>query len=95
MSYIIIRTITIFFSVLDIAIFIRCFLSWLPIPRDNPISNIIIGVTEPILSPIRRLFNNSPIGGGTIDFSPIIAFILLNIVERLLLKFILTFLIVF
>ncbi len=81
------RIISIFFDVLYWAILIRCILSWLPISRNNPFSEIIIGITEPILGPVRRLFYNSPIGGGSIDFSPIIALVFIRLAERLILRF--------
>lgn len=74
----------IFFQIIYIAILIRCFLSFLPLSRDNAFVNIIILVTEPILGPTRRLCQNSPLGeGGRIDFSPIIAIIFLSVLQRL------------
>lgn len=47
-------------------------------------------VTEPILYPIRAIINKSPFGGAGmfIDFSPIIAFILINAVSNLLIRII-------
>ncbi len=80
--------IDIFFRILTIAIFIRCFLSFFPVSRDNAFVNIIILVTEPILGPLRVIYQRSPLGGGTVDFSPIIALILMNIVELFLKAFV-------
>ncbi len=76
--------IDIFFRILTIAIFIRCFLSFFPVSRDNAFVNIIVLVTEPILGPLRVIYQRSPLGGGSVDFSPIIALILMNIVELFL-----------
>jgi YggT family protein len=60
-------------------IFARVIISWLPINRDNPILQFIYQVTEPILAPIRNLISRSSIGGGMmIDFSPIVAWLLIQ-----------------
>ncbi len=88
MTSILIRTISIFFSVLNIAILVRCILSWIPNSRNTMIGVLVIQLTEPILGPIRNMFNNSPIGGGSLDFSPIIAIILLQFVQNLIIGFI-------
>ncbi len=82
------RIVTIFFSFLNLSIFVVCLLSWIPGLRNSPLYSIFSQITEPILYPVRRLFNNSPIGGSGVDFSPIIALIFLSIVENILLGFI-------
>lgn len=75
----------IFYDVLSFAILIRCILSWFPISRNNIVIRIIDALTEPILGPVRRLIQRSPLGGGMmIDFSPVIAYILLYFVFSLL-----------
>ena len=70
-----------FSRILTIAIFIRVICSWLPF---NPPA-ILFHITEPILGPIRRMFNKSPLGGSMLDFSPIIAMFLIQIVTNLIL----------
>ncbi len=69
-------------------ILIRCIISWLPINRNNSLVRLCYMLTEPVLAPIRRLFDRSPIGGAGIgiDFSPVIAIILVDIVCRLLIS---------
>ncbi|HPF69412.1 MAG TPA: YggT family protein [Candidatus Krumholzibacteria bacterium] len=61
-------------------IFVRVILSWVnPMPR-NEILRGVIAVTEPVLAPLRRLI---PMGG--LDFSPLVAFLLLRLLMRLVL----------
>lgn len=61
-------------QVLAFAIFARAIMSWIPNMRpDNPISRFLIEITEPILSPLRRVI--PPI--AMMDLSPLIAMILL------------------
>lgn len=74
----------IFGSVLQGLIVFRALLSWLPIDRDNVIVRFLNAMTEPILGPIRNLIFKSPMGGSgmMIDFSPIIAWIVINLVTR-------------
>lgn len=67
--------------VLNVAIFIRIILSWMPISRSNPIVTFIFDITEPILGPIRRVM---PSLGG-FDLSPMVALILIQVAERVLL----------
>ena len=67
--------------VLNIAILIRVFLTWIPISRDNPVVSFIYEITEPILGPIRRVL--PPVGG--LDFSPLVALVLIEVAERVLL----------
>jgi len=70
-----------FSQVLAMAIFIRIICSWLPFRPPE----ILFSITEPILGPIRRMFNSSPLGGSMFDLSPIIAIFLIRIVSNLIL----------
>ncbi len=86
---ILITAIRIFFNILEFAILIRCILSWLPINRNNFFYNIIYSLTEPIMAPIRRILDRSPLGGGMmIDFSPVIAYFLIAVVQTVLISII-------
>jgi len=71
-----------FGRILTFAIFIRVICSWLPFRAPD----IIFHITEPILGPIRRVFHNSPLGGSMIDFSPIFAMLLIQIVSNFILS---------
>jgi YggT family protein len=51
------------------------------IDPNNQLVKIIYQLTEPLLAPIRRLL---PQGGG-MDFSPIVAFIVLLVAEQVVL----------
>jgi YggT family protein len=67
--------------VLDLAILARVLLSWVSVSRDNRLVSIILEITEPILGPIRRVV--PPLGG--LDLSPMIAWILIEMAQRVLL----------
>jgi len=68
---------------LTLAIFVRVILSWIPNARlPFGLGDFVFGVTEPILSPIRRAM---PFLGG-IDFSPFIALLLIQLVSSLMLR---------
>jgi YggT family protein len=68
---------------LTLAIFVRVLLSWIPNARlPFGLGDFVFGVTEPILSPIRRAM---PFLGG-IDFSPFIALLLIQLVSSLILR---------
>ena len=67
--------------ILDFAILIRILLSWVPIDRNSGLVTLVYEITEPILAPIRRII---PSLGG-LDLSPMIAIILIQVAERVLL----------
>ena len=77
----VIRSIALLVSlVLNIIYFllvVRIILSWVGADTYNEIVNIVYRITDPILAPFRRL----PLQAGGIDFSPILAFIVLNVAK--------------
>ena len=75
------------FKIIRYAIIASAIISWLPISRDNPLVRLLYQITEPILAPIRRLIERSSMGGGMMfDFSPIVAFLLLAVIENILIR---------
>ena len=60
--------------ILNMAIFGRVIMSWLSPRGDDPISPILIQITEPILAPIRQFVPRV----GMFDLTPMVALILLN-----------------
>jgi YggT family protein len=74
--------INVLFLGLTIVIFGRVILSWVPTRLPWGLNDFIFSVTEPILSPIRRAL---PLAAG-MDFSPLIALVLLQLIEQLLLR---------
>ena len=68
------------FTFLNIMIFARVILSWLPqVLTYHPIRRAVFQFTEPLLAPIRNLM---PSAGG-VDFSPIILLLGLSLLQRL------------
>ena len=68
-------------TVLYVLLFARILMSWLPMFHGSRFAELLFALTEPILGPIRKLLMRSPLGGPgmVIDFSPIIAFVLLRL----------------
>ncbi len=64
-------------EVLTIAIFIRAIMSWFPTSPNNRFVIMLHQITDPILNPLRRLI---PPLGGTIDITPILAIVLLQVI---------------
>ena len=88
---ILVLALRIFYEILSFAILLRCILSWLPLNRNNFFVRIVYSLTEPILAPVRRLIDKSPLGGGMmIDFSPVIAYFLLYFVYVILIRIIMS-----
>ncbi|MCL0044325.1 YggT family protein [Dehalococcoidia bacterium] len=66
---------------LYLAIFARVILSWFPqASSSNPLVQFIYAMTEPVLRPIRRFVPKF----GMLDVSPMIALILIIIIQRVL-----------
>jgi YggT family protein len=84
-----ITVISLGFQLYEFLILIRVLLTWIstdpynPVIR-HPIVQILHRVTEPVLQPLRRVI---PPIGGTVDISPVIALILLEILRRVLVSF--------
>ncbi len=70
--------ISIFAIVLTWAIIIRALLSWFSISGSQPLFRLLMEITEPILAPIRRILP----GGMMLDFSPLIAILLIQLVSN-------------
>jgi YggT family protein len=68
-------------TVFQLILLARVLLSWFPnIDRSNPLIQFVYDVTEPVLRPIRDLLPR----GMMIDFSPLIVFLAISILMRLL-----------
>ena len=62
---------------------IRILMTWIPnLDPHNPIVQMLVQVTDPVLEPARRLI--PPL--GMIDISPIVVFIALSIIRDLLVR---------
>lgn len=76
------------FQIYSYLILARVLMSWLGPETRSPLIDILFAVTEPVLGPCRELmFSLMRLLGANpqammIDFSPIIAFIILNNVIR-------------
>ena len=70
-------------TVLTVAILIRALLTWIPnLDPSNPLVRLLNQITDPLLQPARRLI--PPMGG--MDLSPIVVIVLLQLLQRLLLR---------
>jgi YggT family protein len=75
------------FLVYTILIFLNILMSWIPrIPRSatlRPVLDFITETTNPYLNIFRRLMRPIGAGGMMIDISPILAIIVLGLINRL------------
>ncbi len=71
-----------FFFALNLAILARVLLSWVQVDPYNPLVQLLFQVTEPILEPFRRVIPSV----GMIDISPVVAIIVLQIVQQVLMS---------
>ena len=67
-------------EVLTLAILVRVIMSWFSQRPTNMLTNILYRVTEPILAPLRRIIPRV----GMLDFTPLVAVILLQIIATFL-----------
>jgi YggT family protein len=70
------------FTILKLALVVRVISSWLPISPYSAWIRWSYALTEPLLAPLRRVVP----GMGAIDFTPLIAYFLLNIIESVLFR---------
>lgn len=74
------RILDIAFTLYSFAIIARSLLPWFRVDPYHPAVQLLIQITEPLLAPIRRSI--PPIGG--LDFSPMVALLILLLIEWLL-----------
>jgi YggT family protein len=72
-------------SIYRIILFIRILSAWFPPPRFGsplrPILEFMADITDPVLRPIRNMMPPVRAGAMAIDFSPIIVFVLLSVLQ--------------
>jgi YggT family protein len=68
------------FTILKVALLVRVVSSWLPVSPYSPWISWSFKLSEPILTPLRRIVPNL----GMLDITPILAYFLLNLLESLL-----------
>lgn len=65
----------------ELALLARVVLSWFPnVDRSNPIIQLLYDITEPVLRPIREMLPQN----SMIDFSPLVVFLIIQLLMRLL-----------
>jgi YggT family protein len=69
-----------FLLIMQFAIIGRAILSWFDRSGQNPISQVLIQLTEPIISPIRQIMPRT----GMIDLSPMISIFAIIILRQIL-----------
>jgi YggT family protein len=74
------QVISLAFTLYSFAIIARSLLPWFNVSPYHPAMQFLIQITEPLLAPIRQ--NIPPIGG--LDFSPMVALLILWFIEQLL-----------
>lgn len=74
--------VNVLFQALTYAILARVLLSWFPIAPNNPLVTFLHEITEPILSPLRRVI--PPL--GMIDITPIVALLLIQVLQAAVLN---------
>lgn len=92
---ILIRAIYWFAQLLTLLLVLRAILSWF---AQNPYSSlgriyqVLLRLTEPIVSPCRNLLHRLNINTGMLDFSVLVAFFLIEIVSNVLMQLVMMFL---
>ncbi len=66
-------------TAMQIAIFLRFIFAWVDPTGRTGIGRFLSGVTEPIISPIRRLLPTI----GVIDLSPMVAFLVIIVLQTI------------
>jgi len=69
--------VSIIFNILYFILVIRIIISWVGADPYNEIVRIVYKITDPLLAPFRAL----PLRFGAIDFTPIVAFLVLSVLK--------------
>ncbi|HEY5584481.1 MAG TPA: YggT family protein [Ruminiclostridium sp.] len=75
-------------TIFGYAILARVIISWLPVSRDNKLVDLLFSITEPVLAPIRSMLSKSSLMKNSMlsmmDFSPIVAYILIIVLRNVI-----------
>ena len=66
------------FKILYFLLVVRIILSWFPVDPYNSFVTALYSITEPLLAPLRKI----PLHVGMIDFTPMLAFLLLTFLDH-------------
>lgn len=70
--------------IFELILLARIILSWFPnVDRSNPLIQFLFDVTEPVLRPIRQMMPPT----GMMDFSPLIVFLIIQVLMTLVQRF--------
>ncbi len=75
-----------FFRVLYFLLVVRALLSWVIRDFRHPVVRFVIQATDPILKPMRDVFERFGLMGMGIDFSFLATFVLLQMLEGLVIR---------
>jgi YggT family protein len=70
-------------SIYSLLIFVRIIMSWVRVEPGTPVASIysvVFNLTEPVLGPLRRAIPPVRLGMAALDLSPIIVFVVINII---------------
>ena len=80
MAAVLLRLINVIFTIYSLAFILRALLPWFRVSYYHPVMRFLVQITEPLLGPLHRYIR--PVGG--VDFTPMVALLLLWFVEQLL-----------
>jgi len=75
-------TLLLFIRAIYFIIIARAIMSWFIRDLGNPIARFLYEITEPLLSPIRGILQRLGLGGTMFDFSPLVLFLLLQMLSN-------------
>jgi len=76
--------VSIIFNILYFILVVRIIISWVGADPYNEIVRIVYMVTDPLLAPFRAL----PLRLGAIDFTPVVAFLVLSVLKSFIVNII-------
>ena len=83
--YILMKTVSLLLSAMQLLMMLRAVISWLPVDEDSNVVNFLYAMTEPVIMPVRMLLERfEALNELPIDISFIVAFMILSIVQMLL-----------
>ncbi|MGN0658347.1 MAG: YggT family protein [Emergencia sp.] len=89
MAAVLIRAIYWFAQIITMALVLRAILSWFARDPYSPLGKAYMAMarlTEPVVNPCRMLIQKLNINTGMFDFSVLLAFFLVEIVARILMR---------
>jgi YggT family protein len=81
-----IRLVRLILDIIELILIVRAFLAWIPVNRNNRLIDLLFRITEPVLSPVRKLIMRTAGQNLPLDFAPVVVLLLVSLLRYIVIE---------